>query len=121
MIGTYEGHVDAKGRMFLLSSFRVKLGDAVMAFVGDLPCVKLYSTERLTNLRASGITIPNADTARECAFDAQGRIVIPIVSRDSAQLVDRVIAIGVGDHLEIWNLELFERNKTAVGHDPAKS
>ncbi len=112
MIGTYEGHVDAKGRMFLLSSFRVKLGDAVMAFVGDLPCVKLYSTEGLANLLASGAVIENAESGRECPFDAQGRIVIPIADRDSAQLTGRVMAVGMGDHLEIWSYDAYQLKLT---------
>jgi DNA-binding transcriptional regulator/RsmH inhibitor MraZ len=80
-----------------------------MLFVCDDSCVKLYSSDRLANLLATGVVINNSESAKECPLDAQGRIVIPIGCRDSASIVDRVIAVGMGDHLEIWNADEYAR------------
>ena len=41
-------------------------------------------------------------------LDAQGRIVIPQILRDSAGMVGDVIVFGSIDYLEVWNRELFE-------------
>ena len=41
-------------------------------------------------------------------LDAQARIVIPQLLRESAQMVGDVIVFGSIDHLEVWNRQLFE-------------
>ena len=46
-------------------------------------------------------------------LDAQGRIVIPTLLRDSARMVGEVVVLGMQDHLEVWNRELFESRLAA--------
>jgi MraZ protein len=46
-------------------------------------------------------------------LDTQGRIVIPPLLRDSARMVGEVVVLGMQDHLEVWNRELFERRLAA--------
>jgi MraZ protein len=46
-------------------------------------------------------------------LDSQGRIVIPPLLRDSARMVGEVVVLGMQDHLEVWNRELFERRLAA--------
>ena len=42
-------------------------------------------------------------------IDEQGRICLPAQMRAFAQLTDgEVIVIGVGDHIEIWNPEIYK-------------
>ena len=42
-------------------------------------------------------------------LDSQGRIVIPPLLRTSARMVGEVVVLGMQDHLQVWNRELFER------------
>jgi MraZ protein len=43
-------------------------------------------------------------------MDNQGRILIPAMLRESAQIRDEVTVMGALRYLEIWNAEIF-RNK----------
>ena len=43
--------------------------------------------------------------ATECEIDKQGRFLIPINLRESANLQKEVVIIGVGTRIEIWNKE----------------
>ena len=45
-----------------------------------------------------------------CETDKQGRILIPMPLRKSANLNQNVILIGVGDHIELWDEEMFNKN-----------
>jgi MraZ protein len=47
------------------------------------------------------------------SLDSQGRIVIPPLLRTSARMVGEVVVLGMQDHLEVWNRELFERRLAA--------
>ena len=46
-------------------------------------------------------------------LDSQGRIVIPPLLRESARMVGEVVVLGMQDHLQVWNRELFERRLAA--------
>ena len=43
--------------------------------------------------------------ATECEIDKQGRFLIPINLRESANLQKEVVIIGVGTRIEIWDKE----------------
>lgn len=44
----------------------------------------------------------------QAKLDAQGRIVVPQILRDSAEIVGEVVVNGNLDHLVVWNRERFE-------------
>lgn len=46
-------------------------------------------------------------------LDSQGRIVIPPILRESAQMVGEVVVLGMQDHFEVWNRERFEQRLLA--------
>ncbi len=45
----------------------------------------------------------------DAACDKHGRITIPQHLRERAGLTGNVVIVGVGDHIEVWNAEKFER------------
>jgi MraZ protein len=47
--------------------------------------------------------------ARECEFDAQGRIVLTQDQRDYAQISGQAWIVGVNNLIEIWNDEAWRR------------
>lgn len=52
-------------------------------------------------------------------LDKQGRILIPQLMRDDAALLDSVIVAGRGECLELWGLERWEEEASAVDRDYA--
>lgn len=64
--------------------------------------------------------VPSADRSRllylervnyfgqQLRLDAQGRVVIPQILRDRAQVLGEVVVSGRLDFLEVWNRERFE-------------
>lgn len=48
----------------------------------------------------------------EVPCDRQGRMNIPKLWRDRAALTDKVVIIGVGDHIELWNEVRFKKQES---------
>lgn len=44
----------------------------------------------------------------EATLDAQGRVVIPLLLRERAEMLGEAVVSGRLDHLEIWNRERFD-------------
>ena len=45
---------------------------------------------------------------QQLQLDSQGRVVVPQILRDSADVTGEVVVCGRLDHLEVWNHERFE-------------
>ncbi|MFR2445487.1 MAG: division/cell wall cluster transcriptional repressor MraZ [Thomasclavelia spiroformis] len=50
----------------------------------------------------------NSSRASECEFDKLGRVNIPNVLRIEGKLEKECIIVGVGDHVEIWNQNIWD-------------
>lgn len=48
-------------------------------------------------------------------LDSQGRVLMPQILRESAQMVGEVVVCGNLDHLEVWNRQIFEKR---LSEDP---
>ncbi len=46
---------------------------------------------------------------QQARLDAQGRIVVPQILRESAEVLGEVVVMAHLDHLEVWNRDRFER------------
>jgi MraZ protein len=117
-MGTYEHRLDTKARLVLPAKIREKLGDVVVAIPGYEKCVSLFSEaawgsyvekmEKLpfnTNQRARALKRFVFANAYEVPIDGTGRILLPQMLRDYAQLTQEVIIRGASDHVEVWNQE----------------
>lgn len=114
--------LDAKGRMAIPAKYRQKLldqcaGQMVISMYQD-PCLFLYPLpawevveKRLSELSplddaAQAIRRLMLGHAAECDMDSHGRLLLPPLLRELAELEKELVLIGQGERFEIWN----ERN-----------
>ena len=120
--GEFNHTIDAKGRMIVPNKFRNLLGDSFVVSKSLDGCLSIYDKSKWDELEKKLNSLPFTDKrARElkrfilgsgsvCETDKQGRILIPMPLRKSANLNQNVILIGVGDHIELWDEEMFNKN-----------
>ncbi len=111
-MGEYNHTIDAKGRLIIPSKFREILGDVFVVTKGLDGCLFVYDNEEWKRfeekLRSLPITNKEARQfvrfflagATEAEVDKQGRILIPNVLREFAELTKDVVLVGVGSRIE---------------------
>lgn len=119
-MGEYNHTIDAKGRLIIPSKFREALGDTFVVTKGLDGCLFVYDNEEWNafeeKLKALPITNKEARQfvrfflagAAEVEVDKQGRILVPNILREFAQISKDVVLIGVASRIEIWSKERFE-------------
>src|SRR5262245_8009379 len=122
--GSYQHTIDHKGRISIPARFRRQLsGDAEETFVilrGLESCIALYPSDEFRRLdeRLRGRSFSDENNrryqrmmlfdSRDETLDAQGRIALPPRLVAHAKLSKEVLIVGLLDHLEVWNPDLFE-------------
>ena len=127
--GSAPAKIDDRGRLKVPTDFRRALEEAYGADVfvtsvhGD--STLLYPLQVWDDIEQQLSRLPRTLSAKrrflervsyygqQGKLDSQGRIVIPPLLRDSARMVGEVVVLGMQDHLEVWNRELFERRLVA--------
>ena len=127
--GSAPAKIDDRGRLKVPTDFRRALEEAYGADVfvtsvhGD--STLLYPLAVWDDIEQQLSRLPRTLSAKrrflervsyygqQGKLDSQGRIVIPPLLRDSARMVGEVVVLGMQDHLEVWNRELFERRLQA--------
>ena len=119
-MGEYNHTIDAKGRLIIPSKFREALGDTFVVTKGLDGCLFVYDNTEWTAFeeKLKSLPITNKDArkftrfflagAAEVEVDKQGRILVPNVLREFAELNKDVVLIGVASRIEIWSKERFE-------------
>ena len=114
-MGEYNHTIDAKGRMIVPSKFREQLGNEFVVTKGLDGCLFVYPNEEWHNIEEKFRTVPlTTKDARKfsrfffagaatCELDKQGRILIPPVLREFADLQKDVVSVGVLNRIEIWS------------------
>lgn len=115
--GEYHHNLDAKGRMIIPVKLREDLSGAFVVTRSLDGCLSMYRPEEwdvlerklnslpMTNEKARRLKRFLLGGAVSCELDRQGRILVPQVLRDQAELNKDVVLVGVGDHVEIWASE----------------
>ena len=121
LLGTYTPKIDAKGRMALPAKLRSQLGAGLVMARGQERCVYLLPQ---SEFRRIALQIQHTSMGDKAARDylrvflsgavdqdpdKQGRVLVPQMLRDYANLGDDIVVIGVGTRAEIWNREAWER------------
>ena len=124
--GEFQHGVDEKGRLIIPASFRKHLGEVFMLQKGQEGCLFAYPMETWGKLEGklnelSDFNLDNRNlkrrffsAARECDVDRQGRTLIPQDFREYANLAKEAFVVGVGDRIEIWDKETWERYRVGL-------
>lgn len=122
--GSFTHTIDHKGRVSIPARYRRQLsGEADETFVvlrGLETCIALYPSDEFRHLDERMRARSFADESnrryqrmmlvdsRDETLDAQGRVALPPRLIAHAELKKDVLIVGMLDHLELWNPELFE-------------
>lgn len=123
--GSSPAKIDAKGRLKVPTEFRRILdesfGSEVFITSVDGESAKLYPLPVWEEIERKLVAVPSADRAKQrylervnyfgqqLRLDNQGRVVIPQILREKADIVGDVVVSGRIDQLEIWNRERFDQ------------
>ena len=111
LLGTYTPKIDAKGRM---------AGNGLVMARGQEHCVYLLpgmefrriamqiQRTSMVNKAAREYLRVFLSGASDQTPDRQGRVLVPQILRDYADLGDDIVVIGVGTRAEIWNRRAWE-------------
>lgn len=129
--GSAPTKIDDKGRLKIPTEFRRTLDDAygpevfITSIQGESAVV--YPLQVWEEIEQKLISVPSSDRAKhrflervnyfgqQLRLDAQGRVVIPQILREHAQIVGEVIVSGRINQLEVWNRERFDQK---LGAEP---
>ena len=116
--GEYNVSIDPKGRVSVPAQFRDELRDdyqtdSLIVTRQDKGLVA-YPPSRWAEIKANVLALPRGpfrdnnlrnriSPAKECAFNAQGRIQIPQSLREYAGLNKDAVVVGMFEKIEIWN------------------
>ena len=119
-MGEYNHTIDAKGRLIIPSKFRESLGDEFVVTKGMDGCLFVYDNEEWKKFEEKLLSLPMMDKqvrqftryflagAASVEVDKQGRILIPSVLREFADIPKDAVLVGVGSRIEIWSRERWE-------------
>ena len=119
-LGKHDYSMDERGRIPMPPRFREALMQGIILTQGTPDhCIRAYPTDAFEQQAAlyteSPVTTRVGRVARRAFFsgayqaelDKQGRVLIPPVLRDYANLNSQVVIVGIGEGMEIWNVDDF--------------
>jgi MraZ protein len=117
--GSAPAKIDDKGRLKVPTTFRRDLQERygrqvfITSVLGE--SVLVYPLQVWQEIEARLAALPSTDRTKQrflervsyygqqAQMDAQGRVVLPQILRDSAEMVGEVVVSSRLDHLEVWN------------------
>lgn len=121
-------NIDAKGRLAVPKRYRESISEAsdnqLVATI-DLhsPCLLIYTLDEWEVIERKLMSLPNVDPqarlyqrlllghASEMEMDAQGRVLLPSLLREHAQLEKEAILLGQGNKFELWSQEAWDASR----------
>jgi MraZ protein len=129
-LGEFARGIDKKGRVTLPATFREALGEEEAVITrGIRNYLMLLPKSQFdifrTKIREMGFASIDARTFRRHFFsgaalvkpDSMGRINIPQVLREHAELTDEVIVAGADYYVEIWNAEHWKEEQRKLAEN----
>jgi MraZ protein len=122
--GAVTINIDAKGRMAMPMRFRdmctlVSAGKLVITIDTEEACLMIYPLPEWELIQAKLEQLPSFNPearriqrllighATDVELDGNGRILLPAVLRDYAQLKKKAILLGQGKKIELWSESLW--------------
>lgn len=120
--------IDTKGRLAIPTRYRSALGaeekiPLVVTIDTEETCLLLYTAAQWQIIENNLQKLPSFNKearriqrllighATDIELDTNGRILLPTVLRNYAQLEKEVVMIGQGNKFEVWNKELWESRR----------
>ena len=123
-MGEYNHTIDAKGRLIIPSKFREALGDEFVVTKGMDGCLFVFDNSEWQNFAEKLRELLMMDKevrqftrfflagAASVEVDKQGRILLPSVLREFADITKDAVLVGVGSRIEIWSKDRWEGTVT---------
>lgn len=119
-MGEYHQKIDEKGRLIIPAKIRYELGEKFIVTRGLDGCLFIYPKNTWDTIIKKYQELPNIKEARNFmrfflsgatteGLDKQGRINISSPLIKHADLVKDCVVIGVGERLEIWSLDRWNK------------
>lgn len=119
LLGEFHHNIDEKSRLVIPTKFREELQNNFIITKGLEKCLCIYTQDSFNNLvrQIDALSFTKKDvrtftrffysSANECEMDKNGRINIVNNLKSYAELEKECIIVGVNDHAEIWNENLY--------------
>jgi MraZ protein len=133
LLGEYESTVDAKGRFLLPAALRKQLPDDDNShFVvnrGFVKCLTLYPREswkevsqdigKLNKFSANSTEFQRRylNGATKVELDAAGRMLLPKLLMEYANLSKEILVLGLVDKIEIWDKSTYQAHMANAPQD----
>lgn len=125
--------ISEKGRISLPSKLRQETGDKLVIARWYEKCLVMVSQDSWAKFRerVSGenlvVTRPIRGLERfllsssyEVETDGQGRFIVPQVLREFASLKEKIVILGLGDRIEIWDQFIWSKEELEVRTESEK-
>lgn len=122
MTGKYWHTIDGKGRLFVPSKLRERLGERFYVTIGLGHSLMILPEESWHAIEEKKRELPMAQAqqlrfffanATCCEPDKQGRILLPAELREYAHLTQEAVITGFGDKAEIWDGPTYDEMERA--------
>ena len=124
-LGSFKTFFSGKNRLILPKRFRKELGneDRFYILLGKNGEIWGFDSMNWLKLAESILKYPLAteegrvkrlrlfSQAEECTLDGQGRFILPQEFMERLVFTQEVLIIGGGDHFEIWDVNLWEKQQ----------
>lgn len=130
LIGTYYHQLDQKNRFRVPSKLKASLGEDAVITKGTSGSLYLLSRTELENnvfgkMNAQSMFDEEIQrsfrlllsSSHELEVDAQGRALLPQSLKSYAGITKNIVIIGVGNRVEIWAEEAWEKYTTDFSFD----
>ncbi|MDL1967675.1 MAG: division/cell wall cluster transcriptional repressor MraZ [Deltaproteobacteria bacterium] len=133
--GSSFNTIDSKGRLIIPARFRdvIKAGGGDGVIVTRLDkALFAYTFDQWSKIESKVLAISETSEymrrfrrvfiggASDCYCDKQGRILIPPVLRQYAELEKEIVLVGQIAHFEIWSKENYEQEVVQMEEDMKK-
>lgn len=130
LIGESYCTADEEGRVTIPAEFRAELGGGATVTRGIERCLMVYPASEwrklaakvdrrlpLTNTVARAFNRLLFSAALACDVDRAGRIVLPRLLREYADIEKEAVIVGLFSHVEIWNPDRWREMRMASVED----
>ena len=126
LVGEFLHTLDEKKRVSLPAKFRGELGKSIIITRGLDGCLFVYSTSewKLFTSKLKDLSMGSSDmrafsryilgSATEVDIDSSGRMLVADYLKDFAKLGEKVVLAGVGNRIEIWNVDSWNTYSQSV-------